>query len=97
MTNSRKWTEEQPETEVSIILNYTKELLQAGIELLPPQQKLVYQLCHQEGLKYEEAAEKLNLSPLTVKTHMQHALRFLRSHVIKNSDMAVALILFKIL
>ena len=96
-TTAKLWTEEHNETEESIILNDTKELLQAGIELLPPQQKMVYQLCHHEGLKYEEAAEKLNLSPLTVKTHMQHALRFLRAHILKNSDMAVAILLLKIL
>lgn len=96
-TNAKLWTEEHNDTEESIILNDTKELLQAGIELLPPQQKLVYQLCHQEGLKYEEAAEKLNLSPLTVKTHMQHALRFLRAHIVKNSDIAVTILLLKIL
>jgi len=96
-TTAKLWTEEHNETEESIILNDTKELLQAGIELLPPQQKMVYQLCHQEGLKYEEAAEKLNLSPLTVKTHMQHALRFLRAHILKNSDLAVAIVLLKIL
>lgn len=96
-TNSNLWTEEHNETEEAILLNDTRGLLQSGIELLPPQQKLIYQLCHQEGLKYEEAAEKLNLSPLTIKTHMQHALRFLRAYVLKNSDMAVTLILLKIL
>lgn len=96
-SNAKLWTEEHNETEESIILNDTKELLQTGIELLPPQQKLVYQLCHQEGLKYEEAAEKLNLSTLTVKTHMQHALRFLRAHILKNSDIAVTILLLKIL
>ncbi|MNY10648.1 ECF RNA polymerase sigma factor SigE [compost metagenome] len=79
------------------MLKDTKELLQSGINLLPPQQKLVYQLCHQEGLKYEEVAEKLNLSPLTVKSHMQHALRFLRAYVVKNGDLAIAFLLLKIL
>lgn len=96
-TQSNLWTEEHNETEETILLNDTRGLLQSGIDLLPPQQKLVYLLCHQDGLKYEEAAERLNLSPLTVKTHMQHALRFLRAYVLKNSDMAVALILLKIL
>ena len=97
LANSNRWTEEHNETEESIFLKDTKELLQTGINLLPPQQKLVYQLCHQEGLKYEEVAEKLNLSPLTVKTHMQHALRFLRTYVVKNGDLAIAFLLLKIL
>jgi RNA polymerase sigma-70 factor (ECF subfamily) len=96
-SNTKAWTEAHNETEETIILNDTRGLLQSAVDLLPPQQKLVYQLCHQEGLKYEDAAEKLNLSPLTVKTHMQHALRFLRAHVLKNSDIGIALVLLKIL
>ena len=60
--------------------NY-EHMLQNAVDRLSPQQKLVYALCHQEGLKYEEAAEKLHISRLTVKTHMQQALRNIRSHV----------------
>lgn len=52
-----------------------------ALEKLPPQQRLVYCLCHQEGLKYEEAAQRLNISRLTVKTHMQKALRSLKAHL----------------
>ena len=52
-----------------------------ALEKLPPQQRLVYSLCHQRGLKYEEAARELNISRLTVKTHMQKALRSLKSHL----------------
>lgn len=85
------------ETEEAILLADTRNLLQLGVEQLPPQQKLVYQLCHQQGLKYEEAAQQLQLSPLTVKNHMQAALKFLRAYISKNSDLAVALILMKIL
>ncbi len=90
------WAEGHNDTEEAIILNDTRNLLQSAIDLLPPQQKLVYQLCHQEGLKYEEAAEKLNLSPLTVKTHMQHALRFIRKYMAKNGDIAVLMILLNL-
>jgi len=58
---------------------------------------LVYQLCHQQGMKYEEAAQQLHLSPLTVKTHMQQALRSLRIYITKNSDLAIAMIILKII
>jgi RNA polymerase sigma-70 factor (family 1) len=90
------WNEGHNETEETILLNDTRKLLQTAIELLPPQQKQVYQLCQQEGLKYEEAAQQLNLSPLTVKKHMQLALRFVRNHVASHSKIAIALILLKI-
>jgi RNA polymerase sigma-70 factor (ECF subfamily) len=41
----------------------------------------VYSLCHQQGLKYEEVAYQLNISRLTVKTHMQQALRTIRNFI----------------
>ncbi len=96
LKEGKNWMEGHNETEEAILLNDTRNLLQLAIEQLPPQQKRVYQLCQQEGLKYEEAAKKMNLSPLTVKTHMQHALRSVRAYVAKNSKIAIALILLLI-
>jgi len=93
---ARDWKEAHNETEEQILLNDTRQILLAGIECLPPQQKLVYQLCHQEGLKYEEAAARLNLSPLTVKKHMQLALQFLRNYIAKHTDIAVAVIILRL-
>ncbi len=52
-----------------------------ALNQLPPQQRLVYSLCHQKGLKYEEVARELNISRLTVKTHMQKALRSIKTHL----------------
>lgn len=92
----KDWLEEHNETEEQIILKDTKKILKEAIEALPPQQKLVYQLCHEEGLKYEEAAKKLNLSPLSVQTYMKLALRFLRNYVSKRTDVAALLIIFKL-
>jgi RNA polymerase sigma-70 factor (family 1) len=67
-------------TEQVIFCNDYEHILHKIIDRLPPQQKLVYGLCHGEGLKYEEAAERLNISRLTVKTHMQHALKTIKTH-----------------
>lgn len=94
---SHYWQETHNDTEDSVILNDATQMLNQGISLLPPQQKLVYMLCREEGLKYAQVAERLSISPLTVKTHMQQALRFLRSYVNKHSDMAMLLVLFQIL
>ncbi|TCC98460.1 RNA polymerase sigma factor [Pedobacter hiemivivus] len=84
------------DTEEEILLNDARQLLNKGILLLPPKQKLVYELCHQEGLKYDQAAKILNVSPETIKTHMKLALRFLRHYLSKNTDMAILLILFRL-
>lgn len=67
------------ETEEAIIYKDYQHKLHQIISKLPPQQKMVYSLCHGEGLKYEEAAERLKISRLTVKTHMQQALRTIKS------------------
>lgn len=91
------YQEEHNETEEYIIFKDSEKILNQAIEKLPAQQKLVYQLCHQEGLKYEEVAEKLNISKLTVKTHMQHALRFLRNYVSTHTDIAIVVILLTLL
>jgi len=52
--------------------------LHRAINNLPLQQRRVLELCQIQGLKYQEAARLLNISQLTVKTHMQQALRSIR-------------------
>ncbi|MGV3509763.1 MAG: RNA polymerase sigma factor [Sphingobacteriaceae bacterium] len=86
------WDETHNETEEIIIVNDFSKILNQAINLLPQQQKLVYNLCREEGLKYSEAAERLSISPLTVKTHMQLALRFLKSYLSKHGDVVLCLI-----
>jgi RNA polymerase sigma-70 factor (family 1) len=93
----RDWHEDQYNTEEAIDLNDASHILQEAISLLPPQQKLVYTLCREEGLKYSEAAERLSLSPLTVKTHMQHALRFLRKYLTRYHGDVIGVVLLQIL
>lgn len=55
------------------------------VNTLTPQQKLAYELCHQQGLKYEEAAEKMQISPKTVHVHMKQALARIREHLKSHS------------
>lgn len=79
------------------LLSTARAVLEEGIDKLPPQQRQVYQLCYQEGLKYEQVAEKLHISHGTVQTHMKFALKFLRNYVQNHSDVASLLIIFKLL
>lgn len=87
------YTDVHNETEEGILLNDTRRILDAAIDRLPKQQREVYQLCHQEGLKYEQAAERLNLSPLTVQTHMKRALKSLRGYLQNHTEVAIMLII----
>lgn len=94
---THSWTEEHNETEEQIILNDTNKVLKDAIGHLPKQQKLVYQLSQQKGLKNDDIAAQLNLSPATVQTHLKLAMKFLREHIRKNTDIAILIILLKLL
>ncbi|GGC47213.1 DNA-directed RNA polymerase sigma-70 factor [Parapedobacter defluvii] len=93
---SMDWSESHNETEEEILLNDTRRMLDEAIELLAPQQKRVYKLCRQQGLKYDEAAKELNLSPATVQSYMKLALSTLRKHLANRTDIVAMLIIFKL-
>lgn len=92
-----KWSEAHNETEESLLLNDSQLIINEAIDQLPLRQKLVYKLCKNDGLKYEAAAKVLSISPLTVKTHMQQSLRFLRNYLSKHTDTATTLLIFSFL
>lgn len=91
------YQEGHQETEQGIVMNEARRILEQGVQLLPFQQRQVYQFCQREGLKYEEAAAKLNISHGTVQTHMKLALKFLREYIRKNTDLAILVIILKLL
>lgn len=58
-----------------------KELLafiEKEISNLPPQMRLIFELSRNQELTHNEIAEKLNLSPHTVRTQVRSALRILK-------------------
>jgi len=78
---------------VNIELEY-KELtdkLNSIINHLPDRQKEVYNLHKAEGLKYQEIAERLNISVNTVENHMSRALKTIREKL-GNYSLAAILI-----
>jgi len=88
-----EFTESTENTQESIDYNASAEILKRAVDLLSPQQKRVYLLCHVEGLKYEEAAKKLNISAGTIHSHMKQALHSIRTHF-KNSDALIFFLLY---
>lgn len=52
--------------------------LRCAIEQLPEQTKVVFKKCFLDGKKYQDAADELEISINTVKTHVKKALRLLR-------------------
>lgn len=65
-----------PEKELS-----NKELhstLDQAIEKLPPQAKIIFRMIKENGMKYKEVAEILEISPRTVQTQLFRAIAKLR-------------------
>ena len=64
-------TEYNYATEETVVHNDYQELLDKAVNQLPPQQKLIYTLSRDEGMKYDEIAFQLKLSKNTVKAHLK--------------------------
>ena len=81
----------------SIEANLEYKLLQIKlnevVKKLPPQQRLVYILSREQGLKHEEIAIKLNLSISTVKNHMVQALKTIKEFLRNNMELDEVLLL----
>jgi RNA polymerase sigma-70 factor (ECF subfamily) len=81
------------DTEDRVLNNEYTRILQAAIDRLPEQQRQVYNLIKTEGLKREEAAAALQLSPETVKSHLAQAMRSVRTYCLARLDVSIALII----
>lgn len=64
--------------EEEIIAEELNQQIENAIETLPPQCRVIFRLSRDNGLKYKEIAEKMNLSVKTVETQMGRALKQLR-------------------
>jgi RNA polymerase sigma-70 factor (family 1) len=60
--------------ETSLISAETVRMIRSVINDLPPRCRLIFHLVKEEGLKYRETAELLNISVKTVETQMSLAL-----------------------
>lgn len=59
----------------------TNNSLHSALDKLTPKQKLVFTLSREQGLKHDEIAAFLKISPSTVNNHMIEALRQLRQQL----------------
>jgi RNA polymerase sigma-70 factor (ECF subfamily) len=70
-----------------------EKILQHAIAQLPPQQGLIYKLSKEEGLKRNEIADRLHLSPETIKVHLAHAMRSIRAFCLTHMDLNTFLLI----
>jgi len=92
----RTLTETDESTLLELEFNDINNLLNQVIAELSPQQRKVYQLCHQQGLKYNEAAAEMNISAQTVNDYMKDALKKIRAHFKEHSVVYSILILYSL-
>jgi RNA polymerase sigma-70 factor (ECF subfamily) len=70
----------------TICFKETRDLIDAAVELLPPQQRMVFLLSRNEGYNHNQIAEKLGISIGTIKSHINRALHSIRIYVEQRSD-----------
>jgi len=70
-----------------------KLLLQTAIDRLPCQQKQVYQLMKDQGLKREEVAKLLHIQPETVKFHLAQAMKNIRAFCMPHLSLFIGCVL----
>lgn len=86
---------QDPEESLDTLLQ-TKEnqlLLKNIIEQLPPRQQMVYRLSKQEGMSRIEIASQLQISPNSVRNHLQDAVKSIR-HFLKDKKAISSVIVF---
>lgn len=70
-----------------------RKLIEMAVDKLPEQQRKVYKMSRYDRLKHEEIAKALQLSPETVKKHIQLAVQFIRKDVNGRMDISIILVL----
>jgi len=73
--------------EAAIIQKEYEQILRNAIAQLSPQQELIYKLSKEEGLKRNEIADRLQLSPETIKVHLATAMRSIRAFCLARMDL----------
>lgn len=76
-------TKDTPEQK--LMQKESDQIIDRIIEHLPQRQRVVYQLSREEGLNRKEIADKLGITPNTVRNHLSRALEVVR-HELKGQE-----------
>jgi len=81
-----KSSEQEIDTEQYFMEVELIKRIEKSIESLPPKRQEIFRLSREQGLKYKEIAEELNISIKTVEAQMGLALKFLRAELKELND-----------
>lgn len=73
----------QPDNQLT--LKECERLLQEAVNALPSQQQRAYRLSRNSSKSYDEIAEEMQISPLTVRTHISKALASIRQFLLNRT------------
>ena len=74
--------------------NELRDIITKSVEKMPPRRKMIFQLIKEDGLKYKEVAELMDISPKTVENHLDLAIKSVRVVIedyLKNKSESVSL------
>ena len=72
-------SEEQPVDEELFQLRLT--MVEEAIDHLPPRKREVFRLCRYDGKSYDEVADMLNISVVSVKDYLKQSTQFIRQYI----------------
>jgi RNA polymerase sigma-70 factor (family 1) len=81
-------------TEHAVQFNETNTFLNEAIEKLSPQKKIIFKLCKNEGLTYEEIATKLGITKGTVNVQVVSALKSIDDYLTINGIYHILILSF---
>lgn len=73
-----------------------EELLRDAMSRLSPKQLQAFSLIKKEGYSREETARLMKISPETVKTHLEQAMRTIRAYCISRIDAGAVLLILSL-
>lgn len=94
-TTAYAMTDHTDDAGSKLSMNELELLLQKALNKLPEKCRAIFHLSRFEELRYQEIADRLNISIKTVETHMGKALRILRKEM-KEFLPIIALMLFNL-
>lgn len=83
----------EPMADAPLLKKDTEAKINSIIAKLSPQRQEVFRLSREHFLTYDQIAERMNISRLTVRNHLSAALHFIRGNLDKGTEMATLIIL----
>ncbi|WP_316788990.1 RNA polymerase sigma factor [Pedobacter frigoris] len=90
-------TEHYSHIEESLHLKQSEAVLEIALSKLSVQQRKVYQLCKIDGFTYKQTAERMGISPHTVKEYLTKANQIVKQYLLDNLDISMTILLFMFL